>query len=248
METPLRRPVERFIADLTPVLSNLAAGRLATAGKLSNDIALEAFNVAAGFVDADGRHTDEELEAFIAVFASRFDTVARAGSAPALRTAGLLTGKRTFLEAPSALFDLLVQADVRNGTVHSWRYYLDAIEIGQAVCALDAYPSHGELTALERFRSMLVRAMDGAGVARPGSVRSEGGQAGAGGAMPPEAVPPEEPLEPPRPLEELLAELDQLVGLAPVKAEVKLVTNLLRVEKLREERKLPVIEHSRHLV
>ncbi|MDQ4097358.1 MAG: AAA family ATPase, partial [Actinomycetota bacterium] len=59
---------------------------------------------------------------------------------------------------------------------------------------------------------------------------------------------PPEPLEPPRPLEELLAELDGLVGLAPVKAEVKLQTNLLRVEKLRTERGLPIVERSRHLV
>ena len=38
------------------------------------------------------------------------------------------------------------------------------------------------------------------------------------------------------------------MGLAPVKAEVKLVTDLLRVEKLRVARGLPVVEHSRHLV
>jgi hypothetical protein len=247
VDTPLSRPVERFIADLSPVLSGLAAGRLASPEKIANDIALEAFNVAAAFIDADGLHTDEELDAFINVFAGRFDTVARAGSAPALRTAGLLAGKRTFLDSPSPLFDLLVHADVRNGTVHSWRYYLDAIEIGQAVCALDAYPSHAELSALERFRSMLVRTMDKAGVTRPGSVRSEA-RTGAPGTAPSDPVEPEEPLEPPRPLEELLAELDGLVGLAAVKAEVKLVANLLRVAKLRAERKLPVIEHSRHLV
>ena len=56
------------------------------------------------------------------------------------------------------------------------------------------------------------------------------------------------PVGPPRPIEQLLAELDGLVGLAPVKAEVKLVTDLLRVEKLRQARGLPVVEHSRHLV
>ncbi len=53
---------------------------------------------------------------------------------------------------------------------------------------------------------------------------------------------------PARPLEELLAELDELVGLQAVKAEVKLVTNLLQVQKLRRERDLPVLEQSRHLV
>jgi Cdc6-like AAA superfamily ATPase len=52
----------------------------------------------------------------------------------------------------------------------------------------------------------------------------------------------------PRPIDELLAELDALVGLTGVKHEVKLVTNLLRVQKIREERGLPVLDQSRHLI
>jgi SpoVK/Ycf46/Vps4 family AAA+-type ATPase len=55
-------------------------------------------------------------------------------------------------------------------------------------------------------------------------------------------------LPPPRPIEELLAELDALIGLAEVKREVHLVTNLLRVQQIRRERNLPVLEASRHLV
>ena len=85
------------------MLVDLVAGLpLAKADKLPDDVALEAFNLAAAFIDADGRHTDEELSAFIGVFAARFDTVARAGSPPALRAAGLLAGKRTFLDTPVA--------------------------------------------------------------------------------------------------------------------------------------------------
>jgi SpoVK/Ycf46/Vps4 family AAA+-type ATPase len=61
-------------------------------------------------------------------------------------------------------------------------------------------------------------------------------------------APPEEELPPPRPIDELLAELDGLVGLQPVKQEVKLVTALLRVQRLREERGLPTAASSRHLV
>ena len=249
VESPLSRPVESFVREFAPVLVDLVAGLpLAKADKLPDDVALEAFNLAAAFVDADGRHTDEELTAFISVFAARFDTVARAGSPPALRAAGLLAGKRTFLDAPSPLFDLLVQADRRAGSAHSWRYYLASVEIAHAVFALDDYPSHAELTAVERFRSMLLRAIDTAGVPRPGGPeRPERAPGTAGGPSEP-AAGPEEPPEPARPLEELLAELDGLVGLAPVKAEVKLVTNLLRIEKLRTERGLKVVEHSRHLV
>jgi energy-coupling factor transporter ATP-binding protein EcfA2 len=247
VESPLSRPVETFVRDFAPVLVDLVADLpLAKSDKLPDDVALEAFNLVAAFIDADGRHTDEELWAFIGVFAARFDTVARAGNPPALRAAGLLAGRRTFLDRPSPLFDLLVQADLRGGTGHAWRYYLASVDVAHAVFALDDHPSHAELTAVERFRSMLLRAMDHAGVPRPGGPVQQ--PAGGAGATPGAAAEPEAPLEPARPLEELLAELDGLVGLAPVKAEVKLVTNLLRIEKLRTERGLKVAEHSRHLV
>src|SRR3546814_11745029 len=53
---------------------------------------------------------------------------------------------------------------------------------------------------------------------------------------------------PPRPIAELLADLDELVGLAGVKHEVKLVTNLLRVQKIRLSRGLPVLDPSRHVI
>jgi SpoVK/Ycf46/Vps4 family AAA+-type ATPase len=80
----------------------------------------------------------------------------------------------------------------------------------------------------------MLHALDAAGVARPGTNPPA---AAATAAKPPT-----------RSLEELLAELDALVGLAPVKKQVRLLTNLLRVQKMRTERKLPVIEVSHHLV
>jgi SpoVK/Ycf46/Vps4 family AAA+-type ATPase len=60
--------------------------------------------------------------------------------------------------------------------------------------------------------------------------------------------PEPEELPPPRPLEELLAELDALVGMDAVKEEVKLVAALIQVQNLRRARQLPVLEQSRHLV
>ena len=59
---------------------------------------------------------------------------------------------------------------------------------------------------------------------------------------------PEEELAPPRPVEELLAELDTLVGLERVKADVRQLVNFLKVQKLREEQGLKTIPASRHLV
>jgi hypothetical protein len=249
VDSPLGRAVDAFVAAFSPVLVELGRGAgVAGADKLPGDVAVEAMNLAAGFVDADGRHTDQELAAFAAVFASRSDTVARAASPAALRVAGLLAGRRTFLETPSPLFQLLVEADARAGTAHAWRYYQAALDIAYAVFALDDYPSHGELSSIERFRSMLLGGIDAAGVPRPGGPPTARAPQGPGTVAAPATAGPAEPEAPQRPLEELLAELDGLVGLAAVKAEVKLVTNLLRVEKLRRDRGLPVVEHSRHLV
>ncbi len=49
-------------------------------------------------------------------------------------------------------------------------------------------------------------------------------------------------------MEELLAELDDLVGLDAVKDRVHLVADFLRVQQLRAARDLPTIETSNHLV
>src|SRR5690606_14252819 len=71
--------------------------------------------------------------------------------------------------------------------------------------------------------------------------------AGEPGADQPPTGPPA-PEEPPEPLDALLAELDALIGLGSVKAEVRLVADLTRIEQIRRERGLPVLEQSRHLV
>jgi len=247
--SPLARPVDAFVAGLAPVLAQLMADLgLPQTDKASGDTTLEAFNLVAAFVDADGRHTDDELWAVIGAFAGHFETVARAATPDALRAAGLLSGRRSYLDATSPLFDVLLRSDARHGGDHAWRYYLGAVDIAHAVFALDDYPSHAELTSVERFRSMLLRALDDAGVARPGGPKVEPRPPGPGPVAAAAAAQPAKPAKPVRPLEEVLAELDGLVGLAPVKAEVKLVTNLLRVEKLRTERNLPVVARSRHLV
>jgi SpoVK/Ycf46/Vps4 family AAA+-type ATPase len=70
----------------------------------------------------------------------------------------------------------------------------------------------------------------------------------AGRGRHPDEKPEPAPLPPVRPIEELFAELDSLVGLAEVKADIKMVTNLLQITKIRKERGLPVIDTSNHLV
>ena len=54
--------------------------------------------------------------------------------------------------------------------------------------------------------------------------------------------------DPPRPLEDLLKELDALVGLQRVKEDVRQLINFLKVQKMREEKGMPSLPISRHLV
>ena len=58
----------------------------------------------------------------------------------------------------------------------------------------------------------------------------------------------EDELDEPEKLEDLLAELDSLVGLENVKEEVRTMTNIVRIGKLRESRGLKQTESSLHMV
>ena len=58
----------------------------------------------------------------------------------------------------------------------------------------------------------------------------------------------EEELPPPEPLEDLLAELDSLIGLAGVKRQVRSMVNLLEIQRKREAKGLVNKEQSFHLV
>ncbi|GAA2490862.1 AAA family ATPase [Terrabacter carboxydivorans] len=68
-------------------------------------------------------------------------------------------------------------------------------------------------------------------------------------AAPAEPTPaPDKPAEPERSVEELLAELDQMIGLARVKKEIHRQVALLTVEKMRTEAGLKAPKMSRHLI
>ena len=73
----LKEPVDRFVAELAPVLEQ-AASRVATinAATLERDVVLEAFNLATAFIDTDGLHTDDELLNLLIAFGPRLETVA----------------------------------------------------------------------------------------------------------------------------------------------------------------------------
>ena len=201
-------------------------------------------------------------------------------------TRELLDGRAAWLHTPSVLFDLLVRADARNRTHHSHRYYALALRLTHVTAALDLVPSPDEIRAIDAFRTTMLRAMDAAGLPRPGQPdtrpivalrrrRTTGrtaerrpasgepplpGHAGhrplrlrrarrvASSGEPKAATAVEVELPPARPLEDLLTELDSLIGLTNVKAEVRRLTSMLQVQQIRAERGLPTVETSHHLV
>jgi ATPase family associated with various cellular activities (AAA)/AAA lid domain len=278
----LDRAVDEFIHDIHLIVTGMAGELPApVAAKLESDVTVEASNLTLAVIDADLRHTDVELDAYVSAFGHRFDTQLSFASTNDVRKAGLASNKRGWLTHHSQLFDLIVSADERHRTSHAWTYYDRAMRIAHTVCALDARPSDDELIAVDTFRATLVNAMSSKGVARPhsggwgsaaansspnatwgsppsipglGAPPSSGGPVAGASLLPtaeqasPGSPPTPAPLPPPEPLEDLLAELDKLVGLDGVKGEVRLVTNLLQVQQLRKERGMPLVDSSRHLV
>ena len=96
-----------------------------------------------------------------------------------------------------------------------------------------------------------------AGLVLAGSLRDQVGDAAApapatgapvpGAPAAPAAVPAAAPAGP-RPVDEILAELDGLIGLKTAKAYVRSLTNLLIVRRRREERQMPNPPLSHHMV
>lgn len=76
-------------------------------------------------------------------------------------------------------------------------------------------------------------------------VQAAGGEKAPAQAAPGE--PPAAPEPPPLDLNELMARLHKLVGLEKVKKEVETLTNLVRVNQMRKDRKLPVPPLSLHM-
>src|SRR5215203_1612403 len=111
---PLENAVRRFLDEVTPGVEALGAEVPALrADRLAGDVALDAFELTAAFVDADGLHTDNELWALIAVFGPLLESELGRATPSDIRQAGLVTGKRHLLERPSALFDVLCKGDQR---------------------------------------------------------------------------------------------------------------------------------------
>lgn len=240
----LESAVTRFVDAITPVMHRVVTSLPdGEPDKVDHDVVVEAYNLACAFIDLDGLATDDELWQLINTFSPRLDIPLLRATPSDVRQAGLTTGTSAFLQSPTTMFEILRGLDARDGTTHARTYYELAVALGHTVASIDTHTSNTELLGIERYRGMLLAAMD--------SGSQPSAPAPATAAASPTPTTPDtasEIQEPARPIDELLAELDALVGLDEVKDEVKLVANLIRVQNLRKERGLAVLEQSRHLV
>jgi hypothetical protein len=249
MTESLVEPVRRFVAAVGGALEEVSAGVTGMRpDRLQHDATLEAFNLVCGLIGADGRQSDDELWELLTAFGPQLETRLAGATPAALRDSGLVAAQAGFAAQPSAMLELLLAADAKHGTAHARTYYDHAVEIAFSVAAIDLHTSDDELEAIEGFRGTLLRAIEAMEAGRAGGAGQMHGTAARPGTGSAASPAPADELPPARPIDELLAELDDLIGLEGVKHEVKLVTNLLRVQKIRLERGLPVLDQSRHLV
>jgi SpoVK/Ycf46/Vps4 family AAA+-type ATPase len=208
-------------------------------GGFVSEVVNEAFNLCSAMVDADGRHTDDELNALIDVFGPRMpETDLLLATPKDLRGTSLVSGRAEWLGTDTELWKLLLSADARHGTSHADEYYEHTMAVAHVIASLDVVTAADELKAIAALRTRLL-----AGLRGRTEDRTSLGATSREGKATFEVAEPEK-----RPLEEVLAELDDLVGLKAVKDRVHLVADFLRVQQLRAERDLPTIETSHHLV
>ena len=216
---------------------------------LGRSTVTEAFNLACGFIDADGLATDDELWALIGAFGRRLGPDFARSTPDDLRADGTTTGAAEWLRSTSDLFEILLGVDRRNDTDLATTYSEHALALAHMVASLDTHTGRNELLAIDAYRALLLSAIKGTPGEAPTPAPHPGRPPGPPSAEPGPPTGPDTGEDgPARPLEQLLAELEDLVGLAEVKREVKLVTDLLQVQRLRRQRGLPVAESSRHLI
>lgn len=235
MDRGLAVAVDRFADRVGDALVEAAAGTTVQRDALHRDAVVEAFNLSCALVDADGRHTDDELWALVAAFAPH-DLLPGSAMPKDLRNNDLILRNRDFMKIPSEMFVTLGQIDAKKGSKLARRYYDEAMALCHTVASLDQFPSDDELRAIVEFQRLLLASLP------------TGQPAAAGESATPVGADPLPEPEPAEPLDDLLAELDGLIGLDAVKEEVRLLSALLRVQKLRADRDLPVIDSTKHLV
>ena len=167
---------------------------------------------------------------------------------------------RSFAEGTPLLLRCCVAMDDKDGTDSAQQFVAGVSQLLYAAADVDGSMGGATLNFITSYlgsmRTFLLTRAAGrhAGTAQellrrvdiPGSAKRERGAEKT--AENPQAQPAKKEEEPEKTTEELLAELDSLIGLDGVKREVHSLINLIKVRKLREQHDLKVMDMSFHMV
>ncbi|MEM9033121.1 MAG: AAA family ATPase [Actinomycetota bacterium] len=191
-----------------------------------------AFEVASAVASETAGISDAEVDAVVIAFDphtpgdwSRRPTVRAAMSA----TSGLGAAQR------------LLGGLASDDPPRAWDVFVGLMRVAHAMAAADPLPTRREADRIESIRRIL------------SGVLVSGGIDVAAGRPEPSAPPTPDPAEGPRPIDDArfeaaLAELDALVGLVEVKAEIRRLADRAYIDRLRTERGLKAASSTRHLV
>lgn len=164
---------------------------------------------------------------------------------------------------PPLFFWNLAEKDAREGSENSRLFVRMMTNILLYLAAVDDDVTFDEARFITECSDRLTAVCDSAGVrpskpainasdyvtsGEPSFSEKHRGETAVSGGVPAAAAESAAAEEKKPTLEELLAELDSLVGLAEVKRDVKSLMNLIKVHRLREEAGLPVAPMSLHMV
>ena len=131
MPAVFERKADEFVDTMNDLLNELS-GRNDHRG----DCTIEAANLVSAVIDADGRHTDQELDMWVETLGRKL-TPPMILTPSQLRDDNTLGGSAQWLTKPSTMFDLLVKADARDLKRRANAYYTYALSVAHATAAID---------------------------------------------------------------------------------------------------------------
>lgn len=197
----------------------------------------------------------EAMRAFIAgVPASDVLGIARVGSEAALNIG---YKNRSFAEGTPLLLRCCVAMDDKDGTDSAQQFVGGVSQLLYAAADVDGSIGGAAMNFITSYlgslRTFLLTRAAGRHAGAQGAARMDvpGGakpEDGAAKAEEKNGAAPQKKEEREKTLEELMAELDGLIGLDGVKREVRSLINLIKVRKMRETHDLKVMDMSFHMV
>ena len=150
------------------------------------------------------------------------------------------------LDRTPVMISYLIEYDARQGTNQADKARNLLFQFANLVIKSDGTVTPIEEAALLKFKETLYPTNSSAQ-----SIEEDETQRGAAARAEQKKMETVEAMieeKPPRSLEDLFAELNELVGLERVKSDVKNLVNFLKVQQMREEKGMASLSVSRHLV